>query len=76
MSSKSDFIPAARGPHLIQQSRKFPVVKFTLNAGQALLTIFAVLGGWTGSILAGAALALWVAIPVTIGQRVFRRKDF
>ena len=49
MSSKSDSIPAARGPHLIQQSRKFPVVKFTLNAGQALLTIFAVLGGWTGS---------------------------
>src|SRR6185437_9472545 len=34
------------------------------------------LGGWTGSILAGAALALWVAIPVAIGQRVFRRKDF
>jgi hypothetical protein len=40
MSSKSDLIPAARGPHLIQQSRKFFV---------AMLTLFAVLGGWTGS---------------------------
>jgi Cu-processing system permease protein len=34
------------------------------------------LGGWTGSRLAAAALTLWIVIPVACGQRMFQRKDF
>ena len=32
--------------------------------------------GATGIAVAGAALAAWIAVPVAIGMRAFRRKDF
>ena len=34
------------------------------------------LGGAVGTIAATLALALWIAVPVTLGARAFRRKDF
>jgi Cu-processing system permease protein len=34
------------------------------------------LGGVTGTLIAAAALALWVAVPLALGLRTFRRKDF
>ncbi len=34
------------------------------------------LGGLTGTLAAAAALALWLAAPLALGLRTFRRKDF
>ena len=34
------------------------------------------LGGGTGTLVAAAALAAWVAVPVAVGLRAFRRRDF
>lgn len=34
------------------------------------------LGGAVGTLVAGSALALWIAAPVALGLRAFRRKDF
>jgi Cu-processing system permease protein len=34
------------------------------------------LGGASGAALAAVTLALWVAAPIALGQRAFRRKDF
>ena len=34
------------------------------------------LGGATGTLIAGAALALWVVLPLALGLRTFTRKDF
>ena len=33
-------------------------------------------GGRTGALVASAALAAWIAIPLGLGLRAFRRKDF
>lgn len=33
-------------------------------------------GGAWGTVLASSALALWMAIPISLGFRAFRRKDF
>jgi Cu-processing system permease protein len=33
-------------------------------------------GSVGGSLLAGAALVLWTAVPVALGLRAFQRKDF
>ncbi len=33
-------------------------------------------GGVSGAALAAATLALWMAAPIALGQRAFRRKDF
>lgn len=33
-------------------------------------------GGVSGAALAAVALALWMAAPIALGQRAFRRKDF
>jgi Cu-processing system permease protein len=30
----------------------------------------------TGLLVAGSAIALWVAVPALTGARLFRRKDF
>ena len=34
------------------------------------------LGGAIGTLVAGCALALWIAAPVALGVRAFRKKDF
>lgn len=34
------------------------------------------LGGAVGTLVAGGALSLWIAAPIALGVRAFRRKDF
>ena len=38
--------------------------------------VFTQFFGGAGAVVAGAALLLWVAVPVMLGLRAFRRKDF
>ena len=59
-------------------SRRPPVAHapLTRDVETEVLVVGAGISGALGIAAAGGALLLWIAVPIALGARFFRRKDF